>query len=252
MLPYVLAGLALGSIYAIASVEPGRHVRFGRSPELRLRVDGLLRGPLLLLAQLAARLGNRHGRSRVDLGRGAAAGGRALRPPLPAPPGKADLGQAGRHHRSLGRAAPHRGHHLRHPVHHFGSRPGVAGATSRSISLAPRSPPTRSSPTGSCSSWSSSASPSPRFTDVGLRVRAMVDSEAMASLSGTNPGRVAVGVWAFTATLAGLAGILVAPSQGLTTAGMTTLMAAAFAAVVVARLHSLAGAVIASHWPWAS
>jgi branched-chain amino acid transport system permease protein len=82
-----------------------------------------------------------------------------------------------------------------------------------------------------------------RLTDVGLRVRALVDSEAMASLSGTNPGRVAVGVWAFTATLAGLAGILVAPSQGLTTAGMTQLMAAAFAAVVVARLHSLTGAV---------
>ena len=74
-----------------------------------------------------------------------------------------------------------------------------------------------------------------RLTDVGLRIRALVDSEAMASLSGTNPGRVAVGVWAFTATLAGLAGILVAPSQGLTTAGMTALMAAAFAAVVVAR-----------------
>jgi branched-chain amino acid transport system permease protein len=85
-----------------------------------------------------------------------------------------------------------------------------------------------------------------RFTEVGLRVRAMVDSEAMTSLSGTNPGRVAVGVWAFSAALAGLAGILVAPSQGLTTAGMTTLMAAAFAAVVVARLHSLVGAVAAS------
>ncbi len=28
-----------------------------------------------------------------------------------------------------------------------------------------------------------------QFTDVGLRVRAMVDSEAMSSLSGTNPGR---------------------------------------------------------------
>ncbi len=85
-----------------------------------------------------------------------------------------------------------------------------------------------------------------RLTDVGLRIRALVDSEAMASLSGTNPGLVAVGVWAFTTTLAGLAGILVAPSQGLTTAGMTTLMAAAFAAVVVARLHSLTGAVAAA------
>ncbi len=82
-----------------------------------------------------------------------------------------------------------------------------------------------------------------RYTDLGLRVRASVDSEAMASLSGTNPGRVGLGVWAVSATLAGLAGILVAPTNGLTTTGMTTLMAAAFAAVVAARLRSLPVAV---------
>jgi branched-chain amino acid transport system permease protein len=82
-----------------------------------------------------------------------------------------------------------------------------------------------------------------RFTDVGLRVRATVDSEAMASLSGTNPRRVALGVWAVSATLAGLAGILVAPTNGLTTTGMTALMAAAFAAVVAARFRSLSVAV---------
>ncbi len=82
-----------------------------------------------------------------------------------------------------------------------------------------------------------------RLTTVGLRVRAMVDSEAMASLSGINPGRVAVGVWAVSATLAGVAGVLVAPTNGLTTTGMTALMAAAFAAVVAARLRSLPGAV---------
>jgi branched-chain amino acid transport system permease protein len=85
-----------------------------------------------------------------------------------------------------------------------------------------------------------------RFTDIGLRVRALVDSEAMASMSGTNPGRVALGVWAASATLAGLAGILVAPTNGLTTAGMTALMAAAFAAVVAARLRSLPVAVVVS------
>ncbi len=82
-----------------------------------------------------------------------------------------------------------------------------------------------------------------RFTDVGLEVRALVDSEAMASLSGTNPNRVALGVWATTTALAGLAGILVAPSQGLDMVGMSNLMAAAFAAVVVARLRSLPMAV---------
>ena len=85
-----------------------------------------------------------------------------------------------------------------------------------------------------------------RFTDIGLRVRAMVDSEAMTSLSGTSPNRVSVGVWAVSATLAGLAGVLVAPTNGLSPTGMTTLMAAAFAAVVVARLRSLPGAVAAA------
>ena len=83
-----------------------------------------------------------------------------------------------------------------------------------------------------------------RFSDVGLWVRSTVDSEAMASLSGVNPGRVALGVWAISSMLAGVAGILVAPTNGLTTVGMTTLMAAAFAAVVSARLRSLTGAVV--------
>lgn len=85
-----------------------------------------------------------------------------------------------------------------------------------------------------------------RFTQIGLKVRALVDSEAMASLSGTNPERVAVGVWAVSAGLAGLAGILVAPTQGLTAAGMTGLMSSAFAAVIVARLRSLPVAVLAA------
>ncbi|HZU81034.1 MAG TPA: ABC transporter permease, partial [Acidimicrobiales bacterium] len=83
-----------------------------------------------------------------------------------------------------------------------------------------------------------------RATGVGLRVRAVVDSEALASLSGTNPGRVALGVWAASSTMAGIAGILVAPAVGLSTEGMTTLMVAAFAAVVAARLRSLPGAVL--------
>src|SRR4051794_38969954 len=85
-----------------------------------------------------------------------------------------------------------------------------------------------------------------RRTDIGLKVRATVDSEALSSLSGTNPGRVALGVWAVSATLAGVAGILVAPTNGLDTGGMTTLMAASLAAVVVARLRSLPGVVAVS------
>ena len=47
-----------------------------------------------------------------------------------------------------------------------------------------------------------------RYTDVGLRVRAMVDSEAMTALSGTNPGAISAGVWAVSTFFAGLAGVL--------------------------------------------
>ena len=82
-----------------------------------------------------------------------------------------------------------------------------------------------------------------RFTDVGLKVRALVDSQALTSLSGSSPSRISLGVWAATATLAGLAGILVAPTAGLSVEGMTFLMAAAFAPVVAARLRNLGTAV---------
>jgi branched-chain amino acid transport system permease protein len=85
-----------------------------------------------------------------------------------------------------------------------------------------------------------------RVTDVGLRVRAMVDSTALTALSGTSPARVSVGVWAVSSVLAGLAGVLVAPTQGLTIDAMTALMASAFAAVVAARLRSLPVAVVVS------
>lgn len=79
-----------------------------------------------------------------------------------------------------------------------------------------------------------------RRTSVGLIVRAVVDSPAMTKLSGTNPSRVAVGVWAVNAFLAGLAGVLAAPILGVSSVdNYTLLVAAAFAAVVAARLRNL-------------
>lgn len=84
-----------------------------------------------------------------------------------------------------------------------------------------------------------------RFTDIGLRVRALVDSGALTSLSGTSPSQVSMGVWAVSATLAGLTGVLIAPTSGLSASGMTPLMATAFAAIVVARLRSLPIAILA-------
>ncbi len=80
-------------------------------------------------------------------------------------------------------------------------------------------------------------------TSVGLRVRAMVDSEALTSLSGTTTARISCGVWAVTMSLAGLCGVLVAPLGGLSIASMTALMTSSFAAVVAARLRSLPMAV---------
>jgi branched-chain amino acid transport system permease protein len=83
-----------------------------------------------------------------------------------------------------------------------------------------------------------------RFTEAGLSVRAMVDSEAMTSLSGGNPSRIAAGVWMIATFLAGLAGILAAPVIGLDPSRFTLLIAAAFAAVIAARLRSLPIAVL--------
>jgi branched-chain amino acid transport system permease protein len=83
-----------------------------------------------------------------------------------------------------------------------------------------------------------------RYSDVGLRIRAMVDSPAMTSLSGTNPELVSIAVWATSTALAGLAGILAAPIIGLDPGDFTLLMVAAFAAVIAARLRNLAVAVV--------
>ena len=82
-----------------------------------------------------------------------------------------------------------------------------------------------------------------RYTEAGLSVRAMVDSEAMTSLSGSDPSRIAAGVWVVALFLAGLSGILAAPVIGLDAGKFTLLTAAAFAAVIAARLRSLPIAV---------
>jgi branched-chain amino acid transport system permease protein len=83
-----------------------------------------------------------------------------------------------------------------------------------------------------------------RFTGAGLVVRAVVDSEKMAALTGVSPQRVSAAVWAFSYLLAGLAGVLVAPILGLGSDGFTFLMATAFTAVVIARLRHPGRAVV--------
>ena len=83
-----------------------------------------------------------------------------------------------------------------------------------------------------------------RYTEVGLKVRAMVDSPAMTDLSGTNPTLVSVGVWAVSTFFAGLCGVLAAPIIGLDPNQFTVLIAASFAAVVAAKLRNLPVAVL--------
>ena len=82
-----------------------------------------------------------------------------------------------------------------------------------------------------------------RYTEVGLKVRAMVDSPAMTDLSGTNPTAVSLGVWAVSTFFAGLCGVLAAPIIGLDAGNFTLLIAASFAAVVAAKLRNLPVAV---------
>ncbi|MDV6270845.1 branched-chain amino acid ABC transporter permease [Rhodococcus globerulus] len=84
-----------------------------------------------------------------------------------------------------------------------------------------------------------------RRTNAGLLVRAMVDSEATSALAGVNPRLVATGVWAVSMFLAGLAGVLAAPAFNLDEpTNYVLLTAAAFAAVVAAKLKNLGIAVV--------
>ena len=83
-----------------------------------------------------------------------------------------------------------------------------------------------------------------RYSEIGLKVRAMVDSPAMTGLSGTSPNAVSVGVWAVSTLFAGLVGVLAAPIIGLDPDNFTLLIAASLAAVVAAKLRNLPVAVL--------
>ena len=85
-----------------------------------------------------------------------------------------------------------------------------------------------------------------RWSGAGLLVRAVVDSEAMALLAGIRSQIVALSVWAVSIFLAGLAGVLAAPLIGLDAGAFTVIIAASFAAVIAARLQSVGIAVLVS------
>ena len=77
-------------------------------------------------------------------------------------------------------------------------------------------------------------------TDLGLRMRAVVESSRMAELHGVNSERVSMASWALSSLLAGLAGVLVAPLfASLNPIDLFTLLVAALAATVVGGLASI-------------
>ena len=83
-------------------------------------------------------------------------------------------------------------------------------------------------------------------TRVGLAMRAVVDNRGLLALVGASPGRIESMSWAIGGTLAGLAGVLIAPSLQLSAPLLTLLVISAYAAAAVGRLRSLSAAIVGS------
>ncbi|HEX3566974.1 MAG TPA: hypothetical protein VHU17_16515, partial [Acidimicrobiales bacterium] len=84
-----------------------------------------------------------------------------------------------------------------------------------------------------------------RFTNMGLQMRAAVESRRLVQLDGVNSGRVIAIAWAVSSFMAGLAGVLLAPIYGqLQSQDYATLLVAAFAAAAWATLRSMPIAVL--------
>ena len=79
-----------------------------------------------------------------------------------------------------------------------------------------------------------------RFTALGLRMRAVVESPRMAQLAGIDADRVGTVAWVLSSFLAGLAGVLLAPLfDSVDSISFTILIVAATAAAAFGRLSSL-------------
>ncbi len=79
-----------------------------------------------------------------------------------------------------------------------------------------------------------------RFTSVGLQMRAVVESPRMVELAGVDADRVSMTSWMLSSTLAGLAGVLLAPLYFVLDGNVYTLLIiAAIAAAAVGRFVSI-------------
>ena len=84
-----------------------------------------------------------------------------------------------------------------------------------------------------------------RFTTVGLRMRAVFDSHAVASLTGVSPAIASNLSWAISGALAAVGGIFLAPVLTLDTTSFLRLTVASLAAALVGGLRSIAVTFIA-------
>jgi branched-chain amino acid transport system permease protein len=80
-------------------------------------------------------------------------------------------------------------------------------------------------------------------TRLGIAMRAVVDDPELAALAGTRPERVSQLSWALGASLAALAGVLLAPLQTLNVTELTLLVINGYAAAMAGRLRNLPATV---------
>ena len=80
-------------------------------------------------------------------------------------------------------------------------------------------------------------------TRLGIAMRAVVDDPELAALAGTHPQRVSQLSWALGASLAALAGVLLAPLVTLNVIDLTLLVINGYAAAMVGRLKNLPATV---------
>ena len=85
-----------------------------------------------------------------------------------------------------------------------------------------------------------------RRTRAGLLARAVVDQRSLALLCGVNADRVAAAGWALGGGLAGIAGVLLAPTTQLSPYGLTLVVLETLAVVVIAKLVSLVAVVVSA------
>jgi branched-chain amino acid transport system permease protein len=79
-----------------------------------------------------------------------------------------------------------------------------------------------------------------RYTSLGLRMRAVVESGRLTELAGINADLVSMSSWVLCSTLAGLAGVLLAPLFArVSDLSYTTLVVVAISAAVVGSLNSI-------------